>query len=316
MRQTRREFVRTLFVATQATAMGSFLPRSLLAEDARNGGLNFLVVGDWGRNGEKDQADVAQQMAAAASKTGTKFVVSVGDNFYEDGVVSVDDPQWNSSFENVYTAPSLQVPWHVVLGNHDYHGNCDAQIAYGKTSHRWRMPARYFTRTEHIDAMCDVDFFFLDTMPMTTFDHDETQFHGNVPWPDVPNQMAWFSKALAQSTATWKIVIGHHPIYSGGHHGDTPYLIEHVLPLLAKHGVQAYINGHDHDLQHLQAGQVNLFCSGAGSKPRMTNKIPQTKFAKGCSGFISVALRADQMDVRMIDGQGNLLYTAEVPGNA
>ena len=62
MKQTRREFVRTLFIATQATVMGPLLPRTLLAEDARNGGLNFVVIGDWGRNGEKDQHDVAKQM--------------------------------------------------------------------------------------------------------------------------------------------------------------------------------------------------------------------------------------------------------------
>ena len=112
-------------------------------------------------------------------------------------------------------------------------------------------------------------------------------------------------------------MVGHHPIYSGGIHGDTPYIIEHVLPLLEKYKVQAYFNGHDHDLQHLQAGKVNLFCSGAGSKPRETKNTTHTKFAKGsCSGFVAVALSADKLDVRMIDDQGKLLYTTVVPRNA
>lgn len=316
MKQTRREFVRTLFVATQATMVGSFLPRTLLAEDARNGGLNFVVLGDWGRNGEKDQRDVARQMAAAASDTGARFVLAVGDNFYEHGVASVDDPQWQSSFERVYTAPSLQVPWHAILGNHDYHLSSDAQIAYSKISKRWHMPARYYIRTEPIDAATAVDFFFIDTMPMASFDDDEQPYRDKVPWHDVPNQMTWLEKALAASTAPWKIVVGHHPIYSGGQHGDTPFLVEQVLPLLQKHHVQAYINGHDHDLQHLQAGKVNLFCSGGGSKPRPTRKTTHTKFAEGCSGFMSVALQADKMDIRMIDDRGNLLYTATVPRSA
>ncbi|MEJ0065789.1 MAG: hypothetical protein WDM85_10455 [Caulobacteraceae bacterium] len=34
-----------------------------------------------------------------------------------DGVASVNDPKWRTSFEDVYTAPSLQVPWYVALGN-------------------------------------------------------------------------------------------------------------------------------------------------------------------------------------------------------
>ena len=109
MKQTRRQFVRTLFVATQAAAIGSWLtPRNLFAADAQAGGLNFLLLGDWGRKGEKDQVEVARQMGLAAEETGAKFVISVGDNFYEHGVASVDDPQWQSSFEKVYTAPALQ----------------------------------------------------------------------------------------------------------------------------------------------------------------------------------------------------------------
>jgi acid phosphatase len=131
---------------------------------------------------------------------------------------------------------------------------------------------------------------------------------------DVPKQVQWLKESLEASTAQWKIVVGHHPIYSGGEHGDTAYLIEHVLPLLQEHKVQAYFNGHDHDLQHLQAGTVNLFCSGAGSRPRPTATTSHTKFAKGgCSGFTALALRADQMDVRMIDDHGQLLYSTTVP---
>jgi tartrate-resistant acid phosphatase type 5 len=313
MKQTRRQFVRTLFVATQATVIGSLLPRRLFAADADAGGLNFIVFGDWGRNGEEDQLEVAAQMGIAAQETGARFIISVGDNFYEDGVASVDDPQWQSSFEKVYAAPALQVPWRVILGNHDYHGNCDAQIAYGKISARWTMPARHYTRTETIDGGTAVDFFYLDTTPMAKAGDDTAVPLLHLAGQDNERQVAWLAAALAASTAPWKIVVGHHPVYSGGGHGDTPYLVEHVLPLLQKYQVQAYFNGHDHDLQHLQAGTVNLFCSGAGSKVRPTTRTSHTRFAKSCSGFTAVALQAGRMDVRMIDDHGQLLYTASVP---
>ena len=316
MKQSRRQFVRTLFVASQAAAVSAVFPRQLFAADVAAGSLNFLVFGDWGRSGEQDQLDVAAQMGIAAKAMAAKFVISVGDNFYEHGVASVDDPQWQASFENVYAAPSLQVPWHVVLGNHDYHGDCDAQIAYSKKSRRWTMPARYFTRWEKISAASAVEFFFLDTTPMKT--SDDLAIPGrNVHSQDVPAQLAWFEAALKASTAPWKIVVAHHPVYSGGEHGDTPYLIVHVLPLLEKYGVQAYFNGHDHDLQHLQAGRVNLFCSGAGSRPRKTGNHPHTTFAKGsCSGFVTVSLASDALVVRMLDDHGQLLYTTTVPRHA
>jgi tartrate-resistant acid phosphatase type 5 len=313
MKQTRRQFVRTLFVATQATVIGSLLPRSLFAADAKSGGLNFLVFGDWGRNGEQDQRDVAEQMAVAAKDMDAKFIISVGDNFYENGVASVDDPQWQTSFEKVYSAPSLQVPWRVILGNHDYHANCDAQIAYAKTSPRWKMPARYFLQSEKIDAATTVDFFYLDTTPMVKSYHTGAYTKNQVATQDVAKQLAWFKDALAASTARWKIVVGHHPIYSGGGHGDTAELIETVLPLLQEHKVQAYFNGHDHDLQHLQAGSVNLFDSGAGSQHTPTFYTKRSKFAKSRSGFTAIALQAEKMDVRMIDDRGRLLYTTAVP---
>ena len=319
MKQTRREFVRVLFVATQAAMMGRFLPDTLRAADVadtRAGTLNFLVFGDWGRHGEMDQVDVATQMGIAADAFKAQFVISVGDNFYERGVVSTDDPQWQRTFEDVYHADSLQVPWYVALGNHDYLGNCDAQIAYSHQSQRWTMPARYFTQTRRIDAATAVDFFFLDTTPMVRSYWHEPVYREHVRTQDVPKQLAWFEAALAASTAPWKIVIGHHPIYSGGGilgHGDTRELIEDVLPLLKQYQVQAYFNGHDHNLQHLQVGGLNLFDSGAGSRARPVFKTKYTRFAEACSGFTTVSLQADNMKVRLIDYRGRLLYTARIP---
>jgi tartrate-resistant acid phosphatase type 5 len=312
MKQTRREFVRTLFVATQAAVASRFLPGSLLAGESGDG-LNFIIFGDWGRKGERDQAEVAAQMAVAAKATAARFIVSVGDNFYEDGVASASDPQWQTSFENVYQDPALQVPWQVILGNHDYHGNCDAQLEYARTHSRWNMPDRYFLQTHPIDTATTADFFYLDTTPMikSYWKHGKTT--KSVATQDVKKQLAWFKDALAASKARWKIVIGHHPIYSGGEHGDTAELVEHILPLLHENKVQAWFNGHDHDLQHLVAGDLNLFCSGAGSEFRPTKDTVHTKFAKARSGFTTVSLQPDRMLVRMTDNLGQLLYTTTVP---
>ncbi len=320
MKQTRREFVRNLFVASQAVVAGQFLAPHLLAETiapaASPEGLNFLVFGDWGRQGEPDQVEVSAQMAKAAHRINPRFIISVGDNFYENGVTSVDDPQWKSSFEDVYIDPALQLPWYCILGNHDYHspGNCDAQIEYHKINPRWNMPARYYQQAHRIDAQTTADFFYLDTTPMVKSYYKKS--HGNtrasVLTQDVPKQLAWFKSALAASTAPWKIVIGHHPIYSGGGHGDTEELIKNVLPLLHEHNVQAYFNGHDHDLQHLLAGEINLFDSGAGSQHTPTFYTKRSKFAKSCSGFTTVSLQAGQMDVRMINNRGRQVYATTI----
>ena len=320
MKQTRREFVRTLFVASQGALVAGSLPASLqaaatlLEPAALPPGLNVIVFGDWGRNGQSDQLAVAAQMALASEKNQTRFILSVGDNFYEHGVVSVEDPQRQSSFEKVYCAPSLQIPWQVILGNHDYHGSCEAQLAYGLTHPRWQMPSRYYLQSCPVDAATTADFFYLDTTPMIRAYHQVERTRQAVDAQDVKKQLAWFEAALAASRAQWKIGVGHHPIYSGGEHGDTAELVELILPLLQRYQVQAYFNGHDHDLQHLQSGSVNLFCSGAGSEVRPAVKATErTRFSKSCPGFTTVRIQADRMQVEMIDLHGARVYAAAVP---
>lgn len=318
MKQTRREFVRTLFVASQAMLASRLLPGRLFADTLPQTdpakGINFLVFGDWGRQGEQDQVDVATQMAKVSRELDPRFIISVGDNFYENGVLSVDDSHWRKSFEDVYGDPALQVPWHCILGNHDYHGNCDAQTDYHKLNPRWNLPARYYTQSHSLDAVTTADFFYLDTTPMikSYYRHGIEPTRANVITQDVSKQLAWFKAALAASTAQWKIVFGHHPIYSGGGHGDTTELIENILPLLHEHKVQAYYNGHDHDLQHLTAGEVNLFDSGAGSQHTPTFYTKHSKFAKSCSGFTAVSLQPDKMNVSMIDIRGRQVYATSV----
>ena len=314
LKQSRRSFVRTLFVASQAAVASRFLPAAALAAAAPAAdGLKFIIFGDWGRNGESDQAEVAAQMARFARETPPKLIISVGDNFYEDGVADTRDPQWQTSFERVYADPALQVPWYVILGNHDYRGSCAAQLAYGQVSPRWQMPARYFQQTHQLNARTTADFFYLDTSPMLEMYHSDEKMGPQIRAQDVPAQLAWFKSALAASTAQWKIVIGHHPIYSGGLHSDTAELIKNILPLLHEHKVQAYFNGHDHDLQHLVEHKLNLFCSGAGSQVRMTFDTQYTKFSKAIPGFTTVNLTADTLEVRMIDYQGRVLHAVSIP---
>jgi len=53
--------------------------------------------------------------------------------------------------------------------------------------------------------------------------------------------------------------------------------------------------------------------SRAGSRARPVFKTGYTKFAEACSGFTTVSLQADHMNVGMIDYRGRLLYTANIP---
>lgn len=322
MHATRRQFVKTLFAAGQATLMGRLLSANAVADTPVAGpALPFLVFGDWGVNGDIGQTQVAAQMARYAAEQKATFMMAVGDNFYQTGVKSVDDPQWQTSFENVYSAPSLQIPCYAILGNHDYCENCDAQIEYGKSHPRWIMPARYYTQSRRIDDKTTVDFFFIDTCPFVNeykavsaeLDEVRANLRNHVLSQDENKQLAWLKAELSKSTAQWKIVVGHHPIYSGGVHGDQPELIEKVLPLLHQYGVQAYIAGHDHDLQHLQSEGIDFLCSGAGgAKLYPLKHTEQTKFAQQVFGFMGVSLSATTLQASLIDNLGTVVYQTTI----
>ena len=237
--------------------------------------MNFLAVGDWGERGSPPQRRVAAAMAAAAESQKSDFIISLGDNFYSKGVASVTDPHWQESFENVYAAASLQVPWYPILGNHDRNGEAMAQVAYSQLSNRWRMPGPYYWHGEPLSDGSRADFFFLDTSMII---EENSGIHSIVPGDDADDQMAWLEQALGASTASWKIVVGHHPIFSGGPHGGAPELLRLVKPLLDRHRVAVYLGGHDHNMQHVVKDNVHYVTCGTGATLRPARQVDGTVF--------------------------------------
>ena len=105
-------------------------------------------------------------------------------------------------------------------------------------------------------------------------------------WSDfVVEQFVWLERALAASKADWKIVVGHHPVFSGGMHGASWGLIRYLKPMLEEHGVRVYLNGHDHDLQHIAVDGVHYLTCGAGAEPHRTEAASGGLFAQGGSGL-------------------------------
>lgn len=302
---------RTVIGGIAATVAAAPLSRAAASDRP----ASFLAFGDWGRDGAQHQRDVAMQMGKVASRLGARFVASVGDNFYENGVQSATDPQWKTSFEGIYTDPSLQIPWYGVLGNHDYRGVPQAQIDYAAHSRRWKMPSRYYHVPGAEVGMPRVDLFVIDSSPLVHQYRDkvEAPIAVNARSQDVDKQLAWLDQQLGQSKAACKLVFGHHTIRSGGSgHGDTPELVDLVRPLLERHKVQAYINGHDHDLQHIRRGGVDYVCCGAGSEVRPVVAVEGTKFCLSRSGFAALTLDGDALSLAFHDYTGAQVYRGRI----
>ena len=277
-------------------------------------GLDFLVLGDWGRNGHYQQRQVAMWMDVAMQQLDGDFIVTTGDNFYSNGVASIHDPYWQSSFEHIYQGPHLFEDWYAILGNHDYRGNWQAQIDYTHVSRRWQMPAQYYAKNIALEDGASVLMVFLDTNPLNPEYQHEAKYAATQQ-QDASKQLAWLKHQLANSNATWKVVIGHHPLYSSGkRYGKTSGIRGVLEPILEGHQVDAYFAGHEHDLQHNQpeGTRVAHFVSGAGSEVRPVAQREFTKFAISQAGFATVGIDKAHMNVRFISADGKLLYQYQI----
>jgi tartrate-resistant acid phosphatase type 5 len=274
------------------------------------GASYFIVVGDWGRNGNGDEQAVADWMGIAADQVNARFVISTGDNFYCCGVASTEDYQWISSFENVFRSHSLQIPWFVTLGNHDYQGNVEAQIVYSTRSQRWRMPSRYFTK-----SLLGMRFVFIDTSPFIRKYYPGYENYPSLHKQDTTAQRIWIDSVLAVSPERTKIVIGHHPLYSVGEHGGEADMIRALEPVLKRHGVLVYFAGHDHSLQSLRSPSGKTFHLISGGGAEFTPVVPDgrlTRYAKATTGFMIVESTGDVLKVYFIDSKGKLIYTESI----
>ena len=283
--------------------------------------LNFIALGDFGMGGKENQGVVANAMGKIADTMGSSFIVSTGDNFYPNGVTSINDDGWKRSYERIYTAPSLQKDWYVVLGNHDYKGNTDAQVQYSSISKRWHMPAHYFYRNFAIngDTMNQVLIIFLDTNPLIPSYYNSGEYQKNVEAQDSLAQKNWLKKVLQSDTShvKWRIVVGHHPLYTGGRYEDDKSVEElqaTLKPVLDQYKVDVYISGHDHSLQYIKPpGRTHYFISGAGSQLYSAERYPSIgEFAASVNGFMSFSVTPAEVLVQVINAKGEVIYKTAI----
>ena len=277
------------------------------------GNLNFLVISDWGGKGGKTQVAVGGAMGRIAEAQKSRLVVTCGDNYHGSGIDSAASPRWKTEYEDIYRAPSLQVPWYPSLGNHDNRGKADAEIEYSQLSSRWKFPARYYAHREKIDDQTEALFVHLDTSPFVAAYRKKGSSY-KVQDQDPKAQLHWLETTLSESSARWKIVVGHHPIYSSAPmHGDTKELIADVLPILQKHGVRLYFCGHDHVLEYLVHGGLNCFVCGGGASHRSVAERADVRFSAGSAGFLAMTLSATEAEARFFNEKGKELYLAKIP---
>lgn len=239
--------------------------------------LRVLVLGDQG-SGDESQVQVARAMEAVAAARGCDLVLLLGDNFIQQGIKDLDDPQIESKFEAMYR---LDRPFYAVLGNHDFKGNWRAQIDLTQKLARWRMPG---------------STYFFEAGPVA--------FYGLNTTCSLCSILSLFKR----TQKPWRIAFGHHPMVSTGRHGGMLGLEKWVI---GKSGVQAYLSGHHHFLEHIELGNLDQITSGAGGTNLNETKErqhPGKKFYLLDHGFVWAKFTPTQASYHFFDKEAQERY--------
>lgn len=276
------------FILSETVMLPSFLrtPPPVFSVVPQGKPIRVLAFGDFGTG------SIAQEQTAAAMRAYHKqhpfdFGLTLGDNFYSQGMNSPSDPRWKTQWEDLYGP--MEIKFYATLGNHDWYGIKDspaAEILYSEKSPDWRMPSPYYTFTAG-----PVQFFAFDTVEVNEA------------------ELEWLDRELQKSTAHWKVVYGHYHIYSATR-GDNKELIERLLPVLEKNHVDVYLNGHDHNLQELKPeGGVHFFVSGGGGAGLYNlNPYDRSVYKEEVNGFTVLDADSDHFEISFIGTDGKVLH--------
>jgi hypothetical protein len=185
-------------------------------------GAGSLVVGAAGDGAGGDQSEAAAVNLIASWNP--NLFLYLGD-VYEKGTTT--------EFDNWYRPTSFYGRFRAItnptIGNHEYqNGAAPGYFDY------WDNVPHYFsinTRGWHLISL-DTNKAFGQTAPGTP-------------------QYQWLVDDLAANTQPCTLVYYHQPLYNIGQEGSSSYLAP-IWSLLAQHGVDLVLNGHDHTYQRWQ----------------------------------------------------------------
>jgi 3',5'-cyclic AMP phosphodiesterase CpdA len=177
-----------------------------------------------------------------------------------------------------------------VLGNHDW----DVAGARPYLDY-FTLPGneRYYTFT-----WGPVEFFMLDSAL------DEPD--GTRP---TSAQARWFRERCGQSRARWKVVVMHHPPFSSGLHGSSPWM---QWPY-REWGADLVLAGHDHNYERLLIDGFPYLINGLGGGARYEPGRPRLAgsafFYNLNHGALRVEVDARQMTLEFVSRAGATIDT-------
>jgi DNA repair exonuclease SbcCD nuclease subunit len=286
--------------------------------------ITFIVASDMGRRGESEQQKIAAIMTRHVALTDVDFVAVAGDPIHDEGVMSVDDEEWQLKFEHIYSAEPLQsIPFYVVSGNHEYNGSVQAILDYTNFSARWNAPKRYFSMEYPVSRKQKALFVFIDTTPLIdkyrNDEGNEEYKYSDAGEQSIEKQLFWLDSTLVASTCRWKIVIGHHPVYAytDKEASERTDMQERVGTILENRKADFYLSGHIHNFQYIkpEGKTVNYIVNSSASQSRPVEEMEGTVFCNPDPGYSVFTVSADSVRFYFVNHTGGTIYRGAVGKN-
>jgi hypothetical protein len=236
--------------------------------------IRFVALGDGGNGSEAHNA-IAKRM----SEVPFDFMIILGDIANEHGTPK----EIEEHFFVPYRDFLRYVPAYPSLGNHERHTRkgkpyLDAFVLPGEE--------RYYSFD-----WGDVHFAAIDT---TQRDRE---------------QLGWLAADLASTKQRWKIVFGHHPMYTSGRRSASAVDTRKAFAkIITDNKVDLVLTGHEHQYERFRVANVNYIVGGGGGArlmPFWGNKGALKQVV--AHHFLSFEVTAEKLEMKVIDIDGRVI---------
>jgi hypothetical protein len=269
--------------------------------------LTFGVIGDPG-TGKAGQFAVARQMEKWAANERWQFILSLGDNVYQNGRPQRFEARFKKPYRKLVESG---VPVRATLGNHDRrYQKGMAQVADSFFGFLDGQDEYMFEAGPVVDGKRLARFLTINS------DAWIAELHGGRETPGLGERVQRLERWLATSGRYhWNILYLHHPLYSyvrsGGFlwsrgHGSATELREYLEKRLVGR-VDLVLAGHDHFYQKIRSQKgIHHVVSGAAGQVRAGALVdhPEVEFAAERLHFLSVEISPDAIRYRAVSDGG------------
>jgi 3',5'-cyclic AMP phosphodiesterase CpdA len=247
----------------------------------------FVVTGDTG-SGCQEEFDAIARLQAIDPD----FVLLAGDLAYLEGTAGDVRARLLVPFAPVFAT----TPVYAVIGNHDHRTNDGQPLLNAMV-----LPTNTTDGTERFYS------FDWGNCHVAGLDSTTTTDPGS-------SQATWLDADLAASTATWKFVFFHYPLYSSSRHGSDLTVRANLEPILNARHVDIVFNAHDHDYERsypmlaavpTDVGSDPNYVDPQGTIYIVTGGGGQALYDNGTSSF--TAISASVHHVTQVDITGSQL---------